>query len=90
MKTDDDTTSRFCCTALPSPQKPSCNAVLTFAAAIADPEPCNAPMDIFFNPFLEVMRSEVTMAPITGIALSAVNKCLAYGPIDPAVTAHHQ
>lgn len=45
------------------------------------------PVNTFLNPFLEVVRSEVTTGPITGIALSAVNKFLAYGLIDPASPA---
>eukprot|EP01137_Pigoraptor_chileana_P021559 Opistho-2@85444 len=34
-------------------------------------------------PFLEVIRSEETTGPITGVALSSVNKFLSYGIIDP-------
>lgn len=34
---------------------------------------------VFLNPFLEVIRSEDTTGPITSLALSAINKFLAYG-----------
>uniref|UniRef100_A0A671UKB9 Golgi-specific brefeldin A-resistance guanine nucleotide exchange factor 1 n=1 Tax=Sparus aurata TaxID=8175 RepID=A0A671UKB9_SPAAU len=35
-----------------------------------------------FMPFLEVVRSEDTTGPITGLALTSVNKFLSYGLID--------
>ena len=35
----------------------------------------------FLNPFLEVIRSEDTTGPITGLALSSINKFLSYGLI---------
>jgi len=35
----------------------------------------------FLDPFLEVIRSEDTTGPITGLALTSVNKFLAYGLI---------
>lgn len=38
---------------------------------------------LFLNPFLEVIRSEDTTGPVTSLALSAVNKFLSYGLIDP-------
>ncbi|XP_069705453.1 Golgi-specific brefeldin A-resistance guanine nucleotide exchange factor 1 isoform X3 [Periplaneta americana] len=38
----------------------------------------------FLGPFLEVIRSEETTGPVTSLALSAVNKFLSYGLIDPA------
>ncbi|XP_065333294.1 Golgi-specific brefeldin A-resistance guanine nucleotide exchange factor 1 isoform X2 [Cloeon dipterum] len=37
----------------------------------------------FLGPFLEVIRSEETTGPVTSLALSAVNKLLSYGLIDP-------
>lgn len=37
----------------------------------------------FLGPFLEVIRSEETTGPVTSLALSAVNKFLSYGLIDP-------
>lgn len=37
----------------------------------------------FLSPFLEVIRSEDTTGPITGLALSSVNKFLSYNLIDP-------
>ncbi|XP_032868449.1 Golgi-specific brefeldin A-resistance guanine nucleotide exchange factor 1 isoform X2 [Amblyraja radiata] len=42
--------------------------------------------NIFLRPFLEVIRSEDTTGPITGLALTSVNKFLSYGLIDP----HHE
>lgn len=41
---------------------------------LADVEP-----NIFLRPFLEVVRSEDTTGPITGLALTSVNKFLSYG-----------
>ncbi|XP_019547969.3 Golgi-specific brefeldin A-resistance guanine nucleotide exchange factor 1 isoform X2 [Aedes albopictus] len=38
---------------------------------------------VFLGPFLEVIRSEETTGPVTSLALSAVNKFLSYGLIDP-------
>lgn len=38
-------------------------------------------VDVFLGPFLDVVRSEV-VGPITGVALSSINKFLAYGLID--------
>uniref|UniRef100_A0A182JR53 SEC7 domain-containing protein n=1 Tax=Anopheles christyi TaxID=43041 RepID=A0A182JR53_9DIPT len=37
----------------------------------------------FLSPFLDVIRSEETTGPVTSLALSAVNKFLSYGLIDP-------
>lgn len=42
-------------------------------------------VNVFLGPFLEVIRSEDTTGPITGVALSSVNKFLSYGLIDPSV-----
>ncbi|KAK5641442.1 hypothetical protein RI129_009989 [Pyrocoelia pectoralis] len=42
---------------------------------------------IFLNPFLDVIRSEETTGPVTSLALSAVNKFLSYGIIDPTHTS---
>jgi brefeldin A-resistance guanine nucleotide exchange factor 1 len=36
----------------------------------------------FLSPFLDVIRSENVTGPVTGLALSAVNKFLAYGLLD--------
>lgn len=33
----------------------------------------------FLGPFLEVIRSEDTTGPVTGLALTSVNKFLSYG-----------
>ncbi|XP_061196225.1 Golgi-specific brefeldin A-resistance guanine nucleotide exchange factor 1-like isoform X2 [Saccostrea echinata] len=38
----------------------------------------------FLGPFLEVIRSEDTTGPITGLALTSVNKFLSYGLVDSA------
>ena len=38
-------------------------------------------VNVFVGPFLDVIRSEDTTGPITGVALSAVNKFLSYGMI---------
>lgn len=38
---------------------------------------------VFLSPFLEIIRSEDTTGPITSLALSALNKFLSYGLIDP-------
>nr|XP_033796317.1 Golgi-specific brefeldin A-resistance guanine nucleotide exchange factor 1 isoform X2 [Geotrypetes seraphini]XP_033796319.1 Golgi-specific brefeldin A-resistance guanine nucleotide exchange factor 1 isoform X2 [Geotrypetes seraphini] len=40
--------------------------------------------NIFLRPFLEVIRSEDTTGPITGLALTSVNKFLSYAMIDPS------
>ncbi|KAJ8953939.1 hypothetical protein NQ318_019179 [Aromia moschata] len=39
--------------------------------------------NIFLSPFLDVIRSEETTGPVTSLALSAINKFLSYGIIDP-------
>lgn len=36
-------------------------------------------VNTFLGPFLDVIRSEDTTGPITGVALSSVNKFLSYG-----------
>lgn len=41
-------------------------------------------VNTFLGPFLEVIRSEDTTGPVTGVALSSVNKFLSYGLVDPA------
>ncbi|MGH0126606.1 UNVERIFIED_CONTAM: hypothetical protein FKN15_035567 [Acipenser sinensis] len=38
--------------------------------------------NVFLRPFLEVIRSEDTTGPITGLALTSVNKFLSHGLID--------
>ena len=35
--------------------------------------------NVFLSPFLEVIRSEDTSGPITGIALTSISKFLSYG-----------
>uniref|UniRef100_A0A665TNA9 Golgi-specific brefeldin A-resistance guanine nucleotide exchange factor 1 n=1 Tax=Echeneis naucrates TaxID=173247 RepID=A0A665TNA9_ECHNA len=42
----------------------------------------NIEPNIFLRPFLEVVRSEDTTGPITGLALTSVNKFLSFGLID--------
>lgn len=39
--------------------------------------------NVFLGPFLDVIRSEETTGPLTSLALSAINKFLSYGLIDP-------
>uniref|UniRef100_A0AAQ4Q5Y7 Golgi-specific brefeldin A-resistance guanine nucleotide exchange factor 1 n=1 Tax=Gasterosteus aculeatus aculeatus TaxID=481459 RepID=A0AAQ4Q5Y7_GASAC len=43
---------------------------------------CDVEPNVFLRPFLEVVRSEDTTGPITGLALTSVNKFLCYGLID--------
>lgn len=43
--------------------------------------------NIYLGPFLDVIRSEETTGPLTSLALSAINKFLSYGLIDPTYTA---
>ncbi|XP_012524648.1 Golgi-specific brefeldin A-resistance guanine nucleotide exchange factor 1 [Monomorium pharaonis] len=38
---------------------------------------------VFLTPFLEIIRSEETTGPVTSLALSAVNKIISYGLVDP-------
>ncbi|VDI44231.1 golgi-specific brefeldin A-resistance guanine nucleotide exchange factor 1 [Mytilus galloprovincialis] len=38
----------------------------------------------FLSPFLEVIRSEDTTGPITGLALTSVKKLISYGLLDPS------
>ncbi|XP_052616500.1 Golgi-specific brefeldin A-resistance guanine nucleotide exchange factor 1 isoform X9 [Peromyscus californicus insignis] len=52
--------------------------VLNSVAELSEIEP-----NVFLRPFLEVIRSEDTTGPITGLALSSVNKFLSYTLIDP-------
>ncbi|XP_020564943.1 Golgi-specific brefeldin A-resistance guanine nucleotide exchange factor 1 isoform X3 [Oryzias latipes] len=51
--------------------------ILNNIKELSDVEP-----NIFLRPFLEVVRSEDTTGPITGLALTSVNKFLSYGLID--------
>uniref|UniRef100_A0A1A9ZR77 SEC7 domain-containing protein n=1 Tax=Glossina pallidipes TaxID=7398 RepID=A0A1A9ZR77_GLOPL len=39
--------------------------------------------DIFLAPFLEVIRTDETTGAVTSLALSAINKFLSYGLLDP-------
>ncbi|XP_070186725.1 Golgi-specific brefeldin A-resistance guanine nucleotide exchange factor 1-like isoform X2 [Littorina saxatilis] len=41
--------------------------------------------NVFLSPFLDVIRSEDTTGPITGLALSSINKFLSYNLIDHTV-----
>ncbi|XP_062256528.1 Golgi-specific brefeldin A-resistance guanine nucleotide exchange factor 1 isoform X5 [Platichthys flesus] len=52
--------------------------ILNSITELSDIEP-----NIFLRPFLEVVRSEDTTGPITGLALTSVNKFLSYGLLDP-------
>uniref|UniRef100_A0A3P8UJW0 Golgi-specific brefeldin A-resistance guanine nucleotide exchange factor 1 n=1 Tax=Cynoglossus semilaevis TaxID=244447 RepID=A0A3P8UJW0_CYNSE len=51
--------------------------ILNSIKELSDVEP-----NIFLRPFLEVVRSEDTTGPITGLALTSVNNVLSYGLID--------
>ncbi|XP_054653677.1 Golgi-specific brefeldin A-resistance guanine nucleotide exchange factor 1 isoform X2 [Dunckerocampus dactyliophorus] len=51
--------------------------ILSNIKELSDVEP-----NVFLRPFLEVVRSEDTTGPITGLALTSVNKFLSYGLID--------
>lgn len=51
--------------------------VLNNLKELSDIEP-----NVFLRPFLEVVRSEDTTGPITGLALTSVNKFLVYGLIN--------
>ncbi|XP_068584148.1 Golgi-specific brefeldin A-resistance guanine nucleotide exchange factor 1 isoform X3 [Cebidichthys violaceus] len=51
--------------------------ILNTITELSDVEP-----NVFLRPFLEVVRSEDTTGPITGLALTSVNKFLSYGLID--------
>uniref|UniRef100_A0A8C5EC98 SEC7 domain-containing protein n=1 Tax=Gouania willdenowi TaxID=441366 RepID=A0A8C5EC98_GOUWI len=51
--------------------------ILNNIKVISDVEP-----NVFLRPFLEVVRSEDTTGPITGLALTSVNKFLSYGLLD--------
>ncbi|XP_041737475.2 Golgi-specific brefeldin A-resistance guanine nucleotide exchange factor 1 isoform X2 [Coregonus clupeaformis] len=51
--------------------------ILNNIKELSDVEP-----NVFLRPFLEVVRSEDTTGPITGLALTSVNKFLSYGLID--------
>ncbi|XP_034407333.1 Golgi-specific brefeldin A-resistance guanine nucleotide exchange factor 1 isoform X1 [Cyclopterus lumpus] len=51
--------------------------ILNHIQELSDVEP-----NVFLRPFLEVVRSEDTTGPITGLALTSVNKFLSYGLID--------
>uniref|UniRef100_A0A673BGH0 Golgi brefeldin A resistant guanine nucleotide exchange factor 1 n=1 Tax=Sphaeramia orbicularis TaxID=375764 RepID=A0A673BGH0_9TELE len=49
---------------------------------VSFPELSDIEPNVFLRPFLEVVRSEDTTGPITGLALTSVNKFLSYGLID--------
>ncbi|XP_066534490.1 Golgi-specific brefeldin A-resistance guanine nucleotide exchange factor 1 isoform X3 [Hoplias malabaricus] len=51
--------------------------VLNSIKDLSDVEP-----NVFLRPFLDVVRSEDTTGPITGLALTSVNKFLSYGLIN--------
>ncbi|KAG7458377.1 hypothetical protein JOB18_023756 [Solea senegalensis] len=54
--------------------------ILNSIKELSDIEP-----NIFLRPFLEVVRSEDTTGPITGLALTSVNKFLSYGLIGKMI-----
>lgn len=47
--------------------------------------------DVYLKPFLDVIKSEDTTGPITGVALSSVHKFLSYGSIGMGIycTLYH-
>ncbi|TRY65559.1 hypothetical protein DNTS_024060, partial [Danionella cerebrum] len=49
--------------------------------SFVSPELSDVEPNVFLRPFLEVVRSEDTTGPITGLALTSVNKFLSYGLI---------
>ena len=49
--------------------------------AMVMPPDANPDPNLFLPPFLEVIRNEYTSGQVTGMALSAINKFLAYGVI---------
>jgi brefeldin A-resistance guanine nucleotide exchange factor 1 len=51
-----------------------------FLAELSEIEP-----NVFLRPFLEVIRSEDTTGPITGLALTSVNKFLSYALIGKSL-----
>ncbi|XP_030835951.1 Golgi-specific brefeldin A-resistance guanine nucleotide exchange factor 1 [Strongylocentrotus purpuratus] len=55
-------------------------AILNSIAELGAIEP-----NVFLGPFLDVIRSDDTTGPITGLALSSVNKFLSYGLLDPSI-----
>ncbi|XP_068423605.1 Golgi-specific brefeldin A-resistance guanine nucleotide exchange factor 1 isoform X3 [Clinocottus analis] len=70
--------------------------ILNHIQELSDVEP-----NVFLRPFLEVVRSEDTTGPITGLALTSVNKFLSYGLIgrpsfkgtvvsSPSADANHE
>ncbi|TNN31557.1 Golgi-specific brefeldin A-resistance guanine nucleotide exchange factor 1 [Liparis tanakae] len=50
---------------------------VSLSSELSDVEP-----NVFLRPFLEVVRSEDTTGPITGLALTSVNKFLSHGLIE--------
>ena len=50
--------------------------LVSFLTELSEIEP-----NVFLRPFLEVIRSEDTTGPITGLALTSVNKFLSYALI---------
>ena len=45
----------------------------------------NLEPNVFLGPFLDVIRSEVVTGPVTGLALDAVHKMLAYELLHPGM-----
>ncbi|XP_065181030.1 Golgi-specific brefeldin A-resistance guanine nucleotide exchange factor 1-like [Sycon ciliatum] len=56
--------------------------VLTGVADLAQLDP-----DEYLTPFLDVIKSEDTTGPITGVALSSIHKFLSYGTIDASMAS---
>ena len=52
---------------------------MTFSVVFHHTELNEIEPNAFLSPFLEVVRSEDTTGPITGLALTSINKFLSYG-----------
>lgn len=65
----------------PDPEVAQLCAHLQRLRAVVSKVPDLRPLDpnLYFGPFLAVIKSDKTAGPVTGLALSAVNKFLSYG-----------
>ncbi|XP_065652483.1 Golgi-specific brefeldin A-resistance guanine nucleotide exchange factor 1 isoform X4 [Hydra vulgaris] len=65
-------------------QDPLINSFIQLKETLQETKDINSlDTNVFLGPFLDVIRSEDTTGPITGVALSSVNKFLSYGLLDP-------
>ena len=59
---------------------------LSFDSSSDAPNSCDSlEPNVFLGPFLDVIRSEVVTGPVTGLALDAVHKILAYELLHPGM-----